>query len=218
MVKSTQPIDDAPVTGQKFFLINMASPSSERQKSPSNIFKVKFVCETLDEAKRMAERFREDDPDFDTYVGPIGKWIPFLDNPLLVENVEYQEHALQELISEHRKIQKQTNNQFLQRVDRETQKIMDHAKRQGSEEDNKSQDDLVKKAVTLRYKIYQLDTKIESFTQERSKFQTEFDTFDDAIKQYAEQVDLPKIDDVVVKTVDEIAGPSDPSGSSSSSN
>lgn len=214
MVKTAAPMDDPPVTGQKFFLINMASPSSDRQKAPQNIFKVKYVCESLEEAKREAERFRDSDPDFDTYVGPIGKWIPFLDNPLLVENVEYQEHALQELVTEHRKIQRQTKEDFMQRVDRETQKIMDHAKRQGTQEDRDSENEKIKEAVTLRYKVYQLEEKIRSFTEERNKFQEEFEALPESVKAYAVQVDLPKIDEVHVKT-DAVPTVEDPEATSS---
>lgn len=199
MVKTTQAMDDAPISGQKFFLINMASPSSDRQKAPQNIFKVKYVSESLEDAKRMASKFREDDPDFDTYVGPVGKWIPFLDNPLLVETVDYQESALQELITEHKKIQRETHENFLQRVDRETQKILDHAKRQGTKEEQSSEDEQIKQAVTLKYKIYQLDTKIESFLQEKKNFEEQFNEFPDSIKTLASQVDVPKIDDVSVK-------------------
>ena len=197
MSKIAPPNDDAPISGQKFFLINMASPSSDRQKAPTNIFKVKYVCETLEEAKQMAQTFRDNDSDFDTYVGPVGKWIPFLDNPLLLENNEYQHNGLTELISDHRKIQKDNTDNFMQRVDRETQYIIDHSKRNSkSEEEQIDEDQMLRKAVTTRYNIYQLQQKIDSLLVQRTDLDNVYLTIDLNIREQAEKVDLPKIDEV----------------------
>lgn len=204
-MKETNPKDDAPISGQKFFLINMASPASERAKAPTNIFKVKFVADSIEEAREKAKEFQSLDPDFDTYVGPVGRWIPFLDNPLSVENVEYQDKVLSDMINEHRKIQKNNSEKFMERVNRETQKILQHSENQGKgKESPEDHETKVKDAITLRFKIYQISEKLKSLAEQQSQLETEYAGYSDDIKSIADKADLPAIDEVAPEQLKEL--------------
>lgn len=199
-MKRAVPKDDPEVPGQRIFLVSMACPTSERSKAPHHIFKVKYVASSEEEAKAKAEEMRELDPDFDIYQAPVGKWVPFMDDPLAVEKVEYADQTLTQLINSHRENQKANTENFMRRVERETQQIMSQTKTQGkgkeTAEDRAEQESAVKDAVTTRFKIYQLDLKIESLIEQKKELETAYEAVPQELRDLADRVDLPKIDEV----------------------
>jgi len=93
--------DNPPLSGKKFFLASMISPEG-RQKHPVHAFKLHDMCETEEEGRQLAELYREMDPDFDVLLGTVGKWCPWVFDPLEINNVEYANKELTDLIKSHR--------------------------------------------------------------------------------------------------------------------
>ena len=200
MSRAVPPTDDAPIPGMTYFLISMASPHSEKLKGPCNMFKVKYVCGSIEEARKTAATMRNEDDDFDVYVGPIGKWVPFIDNPLLVQDTEYQEATLNELVREHRRLQRENNAQFAQRVNAETERIMQsNANRTNSDSEVEVS---LNNAISMRYKIYALDKKLVSLQEQRDTLWTQYTTtFSEEDRRMAEEADMPRIDDVAPERI-----------------
>ncbi|KAI9190544.1 uncharacterized protein BJ171DRAFT_617489 [Polychytrium aggregatum] len=111
------PHDDAPIPGQRFACISMVSPLNPRNKCSIQAFKLRGVTDTLDDAKSLAHAIRNTDPSFDVFVMPVGRWVPWVDNPLEVPDVNYVQSQLTELINEHKKHVKESTKAFNEHIE-----------------------------------------------------------------------------------------------------
>ncbi|KAJ3058223.1 hypothetical protein HK102_010613, partial [Quaeritorhiza haematococci] len=81
--------EDKPIQNQKWAVVSMVSPYNPRQKCAVHAFKVKYVSEDQETARAIAKTFRDQEPEFDVYVMPVGKWVPWVYDPLDVKDVQY---------------------------------------------------------------------------------------------------------------------------------
>ena len=102
--------EDPPIAGQKYFL------KSVIQGPNGKVYEIiRYVCGGLDEAKRVAQTFRQQNDDFDVVLGEVGKWsdvLPTLDN---TEDVEYQNQELQAHMKGYLENQRAAKDHFEQR-------------------------------------------------------------------------------------------------------
>jgi hypothetical protein len=64
--------------------------------------KIRGAYGSLDEAKARAEKLKIRDGDHNIWVGEVGAWLPFADNPDELENQEYAESALNTLMKSYK--------------------------------------------------------------------------------------------------------------------
>ena len=83
--------------------------------------KVRGVFPTQEEAENKCKKLREQDPNHDIYVGPMGIWIPWDPDAYKTGRVEYLEEELNALHKEKLKNEEMAKKEFEERV-RETKK------------------------------------------------------------------------------------------------
>lgn len=83
--------------------------------------KVRGVYASQDEAEERCKKLREQDPNHDIYVGPMGTWIPWDPDAYKTGRVEHMEEELNALHKEKMKNEEMAKKEFEERV-RETKK------------------------------------------------------------------------------------------------
>ena len=89
--------EDTIIPNQRFCCISFLSPEEIRNCTLRGL-KVRGVFPTYDEAKAFATELQKNDPDFDVFVGEVGKWLPWDPDPNSVEDQQYQEKELNDLM------------------------------------------------------------------------------------------------------------------------
>jgi len=83
--------------------------------------KLRGVFPSQDEAENKCKKLREQDPNHDIFVGPVGVWIPWDPEAYKTGRVEYLEEELNALHKEKMKNEEMAKKEFEERV-RETKK------------------------------------------------------------------------------------------------
>src|SRR5437899_713818 len=102
---------------KQFCLLSLISPEDPRRKSQVYGFKIHDVCGDIETANDLAALYRDQDPDFDVYVGSVGTWLPWVWDPLEIKDARYANKQLEELVSSKREQAKQSNQQWHRKVD-----------------------------------------------------------------------------------------------------
>jgi len=79
--------------------------------------KVRGSYDTLQEAQAKAKKLQKTDRNFNVYIGQVGYWLPWDPNPHSIENQEYAEPELNNLVKEYRKNQDKKDEHFAENVD-----------------------------------------------------------------------------------------------------
>jgi hypothetical protein len=88
--------EDSPIQGQSFVCVSFLSPEGIKNCSVRGV-KVRGVYPSYELATNRAKELQEIDPDFDVFVGEVGKWLPWDPDPNSVEDQQYREEKLQEI-------------------------------------------------------------------------------------------------------------------------
>lgn len=91
--------------------------------------KVRGVYETMKEAQRRAKVLQTRDPTFNVFVGQVGYWLPWDPNPDTIENQEYSEQTLNEIVKKYKE-NKQVKDELWEN---ETRKRIEMAKKEGNQ-------------------------------------------------------------------------------------
>ena len=90
--------------------------------------KVRGVYESMKEAQRRAKVLQTRDPTFHVFVGQVGYWLPWDPNPDNIENQEYSEQTLNEIVKKYKE-NKHAKDEIWEA---ETRKRIEKAKSEGS--------------------------------------------------------------------------------------
>jgi len=95
--------EDPAVPNQKYVCISVLTPKNFKQeegKEPITIstMKVRGCYDSVEEAKKRADFLRNIDPNINVYVGEVGKWLPFDDDPEKAKDHDYQNKRLNEMM------------------------------------------------------------------------------------------------------------------------
>jgi hypothetical protein len=99
--------------------------------------KVRGVFPTQQEAELRCKMLRQNDPNHDVYVGPVGIWVPFHPEAYKTGRVEYMEETLNELMSEKKKNEDKAKDEFDARVKETKEKAIEENKKKALESGNK---------------------------------------------------------------------------------
>jgi hypothetical protein len=95
--------EDPQIPNQKYVCISILTPKNFKQeegKEPITIstMKVRGCYDSVEEAKKRADFLRNIDPNINVYVGEVGKWLPFDDDPEKAKDHDYQNKRLNEMM------------------------------------------------------------------------------------------------------------------------
>jgi hypothetical protein len=89
--------EDDPVSGQKFVLLSIVTPELIKNCSVRGI-KIRGVYGTEQEARVKAAELQKKDSLHNIYVAPVGKWLPWDDDPNKAHDEEYAEGELNRIM------------------------------------------------------------------------------------------------------------------------
>jgi hypothetical protein len=87
--------------------------------------KVRGNFPTIEEAELRCKLIREDDPNHDVFVGPVGMWMPWDPEAYKTGRVEYMEEELNQLMNEKNKNEFNAKREFDSRVKETKQKAVE---------------------------------------------------------------------------------------------
>lgn len=99
--------------------------------------KVRGVFPTQEEAEIRCKILREQDPNHDIYVGPVGVWMPFNPEAYKTGKVEYIEKELNALMNEKKKNEEISKREFEKRLKETKKKAIAENMEKASKEGNK---------------------------------------------------------------------------------
>ncbi len=98
--------------------------------------KVRGVYSTQEEAEMRCKTLRENDPNHDVYVGPVGLWMPWEPEAYKTGRVEYLEKELNDLMHEKNKNDKSAKEEFEQRIKETKEKAIEDNMKKAEESGN----------------------------------------------------------------------------------
>lgn len=99
--------------------------------------KVRGSFPSQQEAELRAKMLREQDPNHDIFVGPVGMWMPWEPEAYRTGRVEYLEKELNTLMSEKMKNEEKAKEEFDARVKETKQRAIEENKKQAAASGNK---------------------------------------------------------------------------------
>lgn len=94
--------EDTPIPNQTWFVASFVSPQTLKNCN-LHLLKVRGVYATREEADKRAAYLQKVDPDFNVYVGEVGKWLGWDPDPNSIEDQKYKEEKLQEIMDSYKK-------------------------------------------------------------------------------------------------------------------
>ena len=175
--------EDAPIQGQLWCCISFLSPEGIMNCSVRGL-KIRGVYPTRERANERAKELSEIDPDFDVFVGEVGKWLPWDPDPNSVEDQQYQQETLQQISQAHKDNLKKSQRHHKER----TQTMINTAAQQEQSSLQKRQERLRKKLEQRKAmkkaenkvqrdenKVKNTDTKKLKKRKRRKKVQTQIE-------------------------------------------
>ena len=106
--------DFVQIPSQQYALISVVSPTSN-QKHNACALKIRGVFSTKEDAQHHVKRLQQADNTFDIYLVDMYKWLPIPPNNDAIEDKEYQETMLNEIIQGHKEQQLRAKQHFEER-------------------------------------------------------------------------------------------------------
>jgi len=94
--------EDPVIPNQLWCCISFISPETLKNCNFRGI-KVRGVYATKEEATKRAEYLQKIDPDFNIYVGEVGKWLGWDPDPNTIDDQVYREKKLQDIMDNYKK-------------------------------------------------------------------------------------------------------------------
>ena len=112
--------DTVTVSGQKYALISVVSPKS-MQKNDICGLKIRGVFSNIEDAQSHAQRLQKIDQLCNIYVVEMYKWLPIPPNDEEIDNHEFMEDKLNDLVKGHKEQQLLAKQHFEERKNEEMQ-------------------------------------------------------------------------------------------------
>ena len=121
--------EDKPIPNQKYVLISFLTQefleindedddeskeykNERKKKLTTKGIKIRGSYDSYEDAVARAENLKIIDPYHNIYIGEVGKWLPFEDNPEKAKDVNYSNQQLNKLMKEYIKEQEKGKGQF----------------------------------------------------------------------------------------------------------
>ena len=183
---------DTPVPGQKFACMSFIGPDS-RNKHNSRGFKVRQAFETEEEAREMAQYYRDNDEAFDVFVIKTGEWIPFPTEEITdsIQNQQYAQSALNDIVTDHLAEKNKADIIWQKELEENKRKIRED----GTKESQEKRLNEKESARSIYYKIKQLQLVISQRKDELEVMENKFTSlFESEERNVAMELEYPKIE------------------------
>jgi len=176
--------EDPPIPRQEWVCISYLSPEGLKNCKVRGV-KVRGCYATEEEANNRAKAIQEFDPNFDVFVGQIGKWLAWNPDPSTAINQEYSNEKLNDLMKSYKQ-------------QLEKSKIMEHQRKTDFVEGSKRvSEDEKKEQIKNRLRKKLEDKKNEKAKFEENKEKTVEKIEEKTLQQNSEIVENPKIEEVI---------------------
>ena len=108
--------DYTTVPGQLYACLSVVGPEAPQKNEKFGI-KIRGAFSNRDEAANHAKRLQKEDPTFDIYVVDMYKWLLIPPDPAAIEDANYTNEKLQEIMTGYRDNQAQAARMFQERKD-----------------------------------------------------------------------------------------------------
>jgi len=166
--------EDPAVPNQKYVCISVLTPKNFKQdegKDPITIstMKVRGCYDSVEEAKKRADFLRNIDPNINVYVGEVGKWLPFDDDPEKAKDHDYQNKRLNEMMKGYlenqekaKEFHEQRKNEMIMKTHKENEAKAERNKaRQARRDAGETVDDDAEEKVFLESQRKESNVNIE---------------------------------------------------------
>ena len=162
--------EDPVIESQKYALISIVGPHMPQKCKVWGI-KIRGVSSSLEASKQLAQRLIKIDDVYDIYTVEVGKFVPLDVTPDKVNNIEYQNEQLNNLIKDDLHNRQVANDEWLKRKNEMVQKAIS----EGQNPEEKPEH-----PVAVLNKIHDLQQKLKELNEELN---TEYNK----INEYSEE-------------------------------
>ena len=137
--------EDEPISGQKFVLLSIVTPEMIKNCTVRGI-KIRGVYGTEQEARVKAAELQKKDSLHNIYVAPVGKWLPWDDDPSKAHDEEYAEGELNRImkgLKENQAKSKMLHEQRKNDLIEKTLKEQEKRKKKKKSKTNGEEDEMV---------------------------------------------------------------------------
>jgi len=217
--KNTKYIDhlteDNPISSQKWVCMSFLSPEGIKNCSVRGI-KIRGVYADREDADNRAKELQELDPDFNVFVGEVGKWLPWDPDPNdenCVKDQQYREKQLNDLMVGYknnlrtsRKMQEERKRDMIEKAASEEQNRAIKAKARAKKTlakrrhqkriDNIAKQQVEKQSEKQSEKQLEIDSKIKELENKENDTKTNLKKLQEIQKSIDKETES-------VKTIDE---------------
>lgn len=189
--------EDPAVPNQKFVCISILTPKNFKDtKETMSTLKVRGSYDSFEEASKRGEFLRNIDPHINVYVGEVGKWLPFDDDPEKAKQQEYQNKQLNNLMKGYtenqekaKEFHEQRKNELILKTLKENEEkdkrrvLRDERRKKGEVVDDDAEESVFQKELREREKKGMTVDMIEdNSNQNKVKAEDKSQVFDEKEK------------------------------------
>jgi DNA repair exonuclease SbcCD ATPase subunit len=169
--------EDPEIPGQRFGLVSIVGPNMP-QKCDVWGLKIRGVADNLEKAKKMTQKLMKIDKEYDIYTVEIGKFFPLVVNPFEINDIEYQNSQLNELIKGYLESKELANDQWEeQKNEMVKQAIME----------GKTQTEKPEHPIAVWQRVCNLKEQMKTLQEQLIKTQNELDNAEEKFESYTEE-------------------------------
>lgn len=179
--------EDVEMPSQKYALISIVGPNMN-QKCDVWGLKVRGVTESLESAKALTAKIMKMDNDFDIYTVSVGKFFPLAVEPYDVQNVEYENEQLNNLVKKYMENKESANEHWHQRKSEMMKDALREGKAEGQLELAKKQEhpvSVLQRIQVTERKMKEINDQLSECAVELEMTRKKYDSYTDEEKQVA---------------------------------
>ena len=147
--------EDPPMADQRWACVSYVAPGAN-QKAGVAGFKWRRACRSEEEARTFVKRIQMFDSDFDVFICQMGTWTAFNPDPEQIEDEEFAEERLNQLVKE----QKQQRILAKQHFNERKRNLMEQAMKEGTQEAQVAKNDEKEHLIALRSRMESTDAEL----------------------------------------------------------
>lgn len=189
--------EDPTLNEQKFMCISFLKPSSVEEKYRNKDLtvcgvKVRGCYSTYEEAKARADFLQKCDSYHNIYIGEVGKWCPFEDNPEKAKDSEYMNKDLNKLMKTYSNQQAEAKEFHELRKQEMVKKGLEETDKKKKEYTQES--DTKKKTKNRTDKLNELKDNLESNKEELDNEKSKIDENINILRKLQDELELKEFE------------------------
>lgn len=179
--------EDPPLANQKFALVSIVGPNMPQKCDVWGI-KIRGVAGSIDEAKKLSQKILRIDNNYDIYTVEIGKFFPLVVNPLEINDIEYQNDQLNNLIKNYLE-NRETANEFWHK--RKSEMIQEAIKEGKNQEELQNRPEhpiaVLQRIQNYEKTILEIQENLNNLQQDLQLSKSKFDSYTEEERQIAQK-------------------------------